>query len=101
MFYAEQGEDASLSAGATFAWYAYWLGGFFVPLIVVGRAAQAGLAFNGRLSLMLVLLALFDGPLITAGVRGRGPAYIVQPWHWPRYLGWLAGRLFLFAMVVF
>lgn len=48
MFYAEQGEDDSLSAGATVAWYASWLGGFSVPLIVVGRAAQAGLAFNGR-----------------------------------------------------
>ncbi|MCC5949862.1 MAG: hypothetical protein JJT89_15525 [Nitriliruptoraceae bacterium] len=101
LFAGNDHEYDDASTGEAFAYFGVWLLGFVAPFSVAGWAWNAGLEVGGRLLAVGGTVAVFDAILIHAGVTGRGPALIVQPWSWGRYALWLGGRAFLFAIAVF
>jgi hypothetical protein len=94
-------EDDETTTGATFGYFALWLAGFFLPLEVARWMWLFEVGTTGRLGAVVAAVVVLDTPLIRAGVAGRGPRPIVQPWSWGHYAFWLGGRSFLFAIAVF
>jgi hypothetical protein len=70
-----------------------FLAGLLVPLGAGLLAAGFGASVVVRLAAVLVALGATDGPLVAAGMQGRGAVGVVQPWRWSAYLGWLVIRL--------
>jgi hypothetical protein len=101
LFAGDDHEYDDASTTEAFLYFGVWLLGFILPLAVAGWTLQAGFELTGRLVAVGGTLAVLDAILVHAGVTGRGPAQIVQPWSWGRYAMWLGCRLFLGAIAVF
>ena len=83
------------------AWMLLFLSGLLLPLGVGMGVSSTGMAAPWRVAAVLATLTATDMPLVVAGVTGRGPIGVVQPWRWAAYLPWLGIRVALLLTVAF